>query len=479
MKTLSHRLKIKGEAFLRSIVRAEYLKALILFLTAKTPAESGVKPEHVKELQDAIKPAIKFGLGVVGFGFLFFIVWGGLAPLDQAAIAQGVITVAGSNKTIQHKEGGIITSINVKDGDHVKENDVLMVISDTETKASMQIITSQLNFSSAIQSRLKAQQTYADKIIWDDEGLDYSDPKITEIIETQERLFNATMNHIRAEQSVLDERILQLKEKITGLEKQLKSTQSQIRTLGDDIKVQEDLAKKGLALQPRVREYRRSLDDQIGREAQIKAEIASSNEQIAEVNLKKVSLDQELQSKVAAEMKENHSRLLELTEKYNAAKDALDRTTVRAPMAGTVTDLQYHTIGGVIAPGHKILDIVPLDAKLIVEARVQTQDIESIYPGLLTRIQLGAYKARLVPRIDGKVIYVSPDRMVDNTPQGQMGYYIVRIEIDQSSIDKLATEIVLTPGMPASIFIVKGERTFLQYLISPIRDSFFKAFKEQ
>lgn len=479
MKTVMHKIKIKSEAFLRSVVRAEYLKALILFLTAKTPAESGVNPEHVKELKEAIRPAVKFGLGVVGFGFLFFIVWGGLAPLDQAAVAQGVITVAGSNKTIQHKEGGIITSINVKDGDVVKENDILMLISDTETKASMQIITSQLNFSSAIQSRLKAQQAYADKIAWDDEGLDYSDPKITEIIETQERLFNATMNQVKAEQSVLDERILQLKEKITGLEKQLKSTQSQIRTLGDDIKVQEDLAKKGLALQPRVREYRRSLDEQIGREAQVKAEIASSNEQIAEVNLKKVSLDQELQSKVAAEMKENHSRLLELTEKYNAAKDALDRTTVRAPMAGTVTDLQFHTIGGVVAPGHKIMDIVPLDAKLIVEARVQTQDIESVYPGLLTRIQLGAYKARLVPRIDGKVIYVSPDRLVDNTPQGQMGYYIVRIEIDQSSIDKLATDIVLTPGMPASVFIVKGERTFLQYLISPIRDSFFKAFKEQ
>ena len=479
MKNTLHKLKVRAEAFLRGIVRAEYIKALILFLTAKTPAESGVKPEHVKELNDAIKPAVKFGLGAVGFGFLFFVVWGGLAPLDQAAIAQGVVTVAGSNKTIQHKEGGIIASIDVKDGDHVKENQVLMVLNDTETKASMQIITSQLNFASAIQSRLRAQQSYADKIMWDDEGLDYSDPKITEIINTQERLFNATSNQIKAEQSVLDERILQLNEKIIGLNKQLSSTQSQIRTLSEDIKVQEELAKKGLALQPRVRDYMRSLDDQIGREGQYKAEIASSKEQIAEVNLKKVSLDQEFQSKIATEMKDNHSRLLELTEKYHAAKDALERTTVRAPMSGTVTDLQYHTIGGVIAPGHKIMDIVPFDAKLIIEARVQTQDIESIYPGLLTRIQLGAYKARLVPRIDGKVLYVSPDRLVDNTPQGQMGFYIVRIEIDQSSIDKLSTDIVLTPGMPASIFIVKGERTFLQYLISPIRDSFFKAFKEQ
>jgi len=153
----------------------------------------------------------------------------------------------------------------------------------------------------------------------------------------------------------------------------------------------------------------------------------------------------------------------------------VERSEIKSPVDGVVTDMQYHTIGGVIASGHKILDIIPQDGNLIVEAKVKLQDIDSIYPGLLAKVQLGAYKSRLVPRIEGKVIYVSADKSTDQ--QGN-SFYITRIEIDEEQFNRLSATIKLHPGMPVTVFIVKGTRTFLEYLISPIRDSFFKAFKE-
>jgi HlyD family secretion protein len=146
-------------------------------------------------------------------------------------------------------------------------------------------------------------------------------------------------------------------------------------------------------------------------------------------------------------------------------------------VSGEVTDLKYHTIGGVIGAGQKILDIVPNDSNLIIEARVKTQDIESLYPGLVAKVQLTAYKNRLVPRLDGEVIYVSADAVPDQH-NGQL-HYIARIKINEEQIAQLNAEVKLYPGMPATVFIVKGTRTFLQYLVSPITDSFYKAFKEK
>jgi len=158
--------------------------------------------------------------------------------------------------------------------------------------------------------------------------------------------------------------------------------------------------------------------------------------------------------------------------------DVLERKVVKAPVSGIVADLQVHTIGGVIAPGAKIMDIVPEDQKLIVESEVNTQDIESIHVGMIAKISVDAYKSRLVPRLNGKVIYVSADKTFDPRNPQVPPHYIARIEIDDNEINNLVADVKLYPGMPVSVFIVKGTRTFLQYLLSPITDSFYKAFKE-
>lgn len=461
----------------RSVKSIEYIDDVRTLLFAKNAVESGYHKEIEKELKDAIRPGIKFGLLVLLVSFLFFIVWGGLAPLDSAAIAEGLVVLSGSHKTIQHLEGGVVEKINVEDGQEVNEGDVLMELNDTAAKARLQITESQKILSQAIEVRLNAEQKGLDELVFPEEKFNFANPEVTKSVETQISLFQVRRSVVKGKIDVLNEKIHQYQEEIIGLDARLVSSLSQQLSLKEELKSTEDLFAKGLALKPRLYELRRRNDEVVATVSEVKSRIASSKQTIAEARLEILNAENQFQSQVAEEYKENHSHLLELAEQENAARDVLTRTKIKSPVTGVVTDLQFHTIGGVIPQGQKIMDIVPANDKLIVEAKVLTKDIDSIHIGLVTKIQLGAYKAKLVPRLDGKVIYIAADKLIDQ--QRGTHYYVVRIEVDPKQIANLTYEIKLAPGMPATVFIVKGERTFLQYLISPIRDSFYRAFKEQ
>jgi HlyD family type I secretion membrane fusion protein len=460
-----------------AIVNSGYISDAKKLLFAKSASEAGYDKEINKELVKAIWPSVRFGLITLAVGFGLFVVWGGLAPLDQAAIAPGTIVLSGNHKTIQHREGGVIAAIHVQDGAEVLENQVLMELNDTDEKAQVQVLGSQLAYVLAVDARLKAEQEGLENIDFRKDLFDFNDSDIAKTITAQTNLFEVRRSVVAGKLSVLREKSAQFQEQIMGAEKQLVSTQSQMATVESELKTQKDLLSRGLALRPRLNELQRTTDELIGREAQLKSQIASLRQSIAEARLEGLNAETEFQQNVANEYKENHSQLLEIKEKYNAAKDRLGRTKIKSPVKGIVTDLQYHTVGGVVGQGQKIMDVIPQDDTLLVEAKVNPQDIDSIHLGLLARVQLGAFKAKLVPRINGKVVYVAADVVKDQHGQ-QPPFYLVRVELDQQEIKSLRAEIKLYPGMPASVFIVKGERTFLQYMISPIRDSFYKAFKE-
>ena len=460
---------------IKRINKLEYIRTLYEYMTAKD-INSLFSKQADKDLRQTISYPIKFGFITIALGIGLFVVWGGIAPLDSASIAEGTITVAGYHKTIQHLEGGVIQDIYVKDGQTVKENDVLIRLNDSSTKAQLKIYTSQLKFALAVQARLSAERHNEAKIAWDYKIFDPNDSEIKEILQTQENLFRYRQEEFKANLAIFNERLTQNQEEIIGFEARKVSYQSQSKLINEELKNTEILLKKGLALRPRLLELRRHLDELTAGLAETKTKISAAKQSIAENNLRLINLENEYQKELAKEMKENHSQVLDLTEKYTAAEDVLKRVEIKAPTAGIVTDLQYHTIGGVITSGHKILDIVPQGENLIVEAKVKTQDIDSIHPGLVAKIQLGAYKSRLVPRLDGKIIYISADKFTDQHYGNS--YYIAKIEIDEKQLSDLNVNVKLYPGMPVTVFIVKGTRTFLNYLISPIRDSFFKAFKE-
>ena len=440
-----------------------------------------LSPEE--DLKLSIRPAIKFGAIILFICFSFFILWGGFAPLDNAAIAPGHIVLSGNNKSIQHLEGGIIREIMVSDGDTVQKGQILLKLEDHQAKVNLLSLKEQLYAYQAIEDRLIAERDNEDEIKFDTNVLMYDDPEVQKVIKTQRFLFNTRSLAIKGKVEVMQQRILQKKEEVSGLRSQLNAIKSQIKLVNVDLINMEKLLKQGLERRSNVLNYKRTIEELFGKQGQVQAAISAANEVIAETKLEIMNIQNDFQRNIAEELKETQVKVYDLKERIFAAQDVLDRTEIRAPNDGIAMNLQFHTIGGIIPHSSKILDIIPQNDKLLIEVKVRTQDIDSIYVGLIAKIQLGAYKSRLMPRINGKIVYVSADKVTDDragvvNPAEPRDFYIARIEVPDEEIQSVNLNIKLQPGMPATAFLVKGERTFLEYIISPITDSLHKAFKE-
>lgn len=470
----------KLESTLSKIKNSSAYQEAKVYMFTKSAEEAGYNPVTDDDLKNNLQKPLKFAFSVLAVGFGFFVVWGGIAPLDSAAIAEGVIIVSSNHQNIQNLKGGIIDAIYVKDGQEVKKGELLMKLNETEAYADYQIATSQLAFLKAENLRLKAEQLDEKTIDWQNYGFNTESMEVAQIIRTQMQLFKNNRNMLYGNINILNEQIKQKQEEIKGLEARLESNRVQLINLREELAAGEELLTKGLYTKPRILELRSRTAEAEGMKGQIAANIAASRQAIAENDVKILNIENDYRKRLNDEIKENHSKLLDVTEKFSAAKEAYERTNIISPVDGIVSELKYHTVGGVVGPGNIIMDIVPKHDKLIIEAKVKTNDIESIQVGMIAKVQIGAYKARLIPRMDGTVIYVGADKAVETQgQQGQFPHYIARIQIDEKDLDKLTADIKLYPGMPATVFLVKGSRTFLQYLISPIRDSFYRAFKEQ
>lgn len=460
---------------------AEFFKEMKTFMIAETVEEAKYRIHIEKELIQQIKPALIFGGFVMAFVLGFFVVWGGLAPLDSAAIADGHIVVSGNHKTVQHLEGGVIDAILVADGDYVKEGQDLIILNKSHAMARFEITLSQLRFAKALEARLIAEDQNLNAVNFDYPILDIKDPEVRAIVKNQADIFELNKKALEMVYATLDYQIAQNQEKLKGLQSREESLKQRYVLSQKQLQASKELQSKGLETASKLRECQDRVAAMEGEVYSIRASIAEQHEAISEHALKKLRHETDVKQKIVEEYKKNRASVLELEQQLQAAQDVLNRIVIKAPNSGIVTNLQYHTVGGVIQQTGRIMDIVPQDDQLVAEVYVKPQDIESIYLGLETKIQLSAFKTRLVPRVDGKVTYVAADKTpVDPSMQAFRGpeTYRVRVEFLPGALEKVNSEIVLYPGMPVTVFIVKGERTFLQYLLSPIMDSFHKAFKE-
>jgi HlyD family type I secretion membrane fusion protein len=473
----NHSLKDRLHAAIQRLKDSKFYQETKLYMFTKSAEEAGYNTEADADLRVNLQKPLKFAFAVIAVAVGFFVVWGGLAPLDSAAAANGYIIVSSNHKTIQHHEGGIVEAIYVSDGQEVKKGELLVKLDDTQALASLKINSSQLAFVMAENARLKAEQLDADNIDWDFKGINASSEDVQQIKKTQEHLFLTRRMAVKGNLNILTEQANQRTEEIKGLEFQLESYKKQLANTEEEEKTTLELFNKGLSTKPKLLQLRSATADLSGRIGQIMSNISAAKQQIAETKVKMLSVQNDYQKQLGDEIKENHRALLDLTERYNAAQDVFDRTNITAPVDGVVTELKVHTVGGTVQQGAIVMEIVPQNDKLIIEISVRPEDIDSVHLGMLAKVQLGAYKARLVPRMDGRVIYVAADKNIDQR-SGAPGY-IVRVQIDEKELDQLTADIKLFPGMPATVFLVKGTRTFLQYLISPIMDSFYRAFKEK
>lgn len=419
-------------------------------------------------------------LGMLMLLFLFgvFGLWGAIAPIDSAAIALGKVAVDSNKKTIDHLEGGIVKKILVKEGSDVKEGQPLVLLDDTAARARLDLFKGQYVSARASEARLIAERDNAEEIAFPQELIDKEkdDPMVASNVDAQRRLFVSRRESIEGKIDVLQQKIKQNKEQIIGIKEQIKSSDRQISLLNQEIGDVSHLLKTGDASKTRLLALQRNQAGISGERGERLSMIAQSKQAINEAKIEMYNVRTQFLNEVVQELKETQTKLSDLSEQLRSAQDIVSRIEIKSPIAGEVTGLKVHTVGGVIAPGEAIMDIVPFDEQLVVEAKVNPQDIDVVTKGMTARVRLSAFKSRSTPPVEGEVVTVSADRIED--PRTGESYFLARVIIREEELEKLE-DVKLSPGMPAEVLIITGERTLFGYLIAPIRDSFNKAFREE
>ncbi|MDI1230192.1 MAG: HlyD family type I secretion periplasmic adaptor subunit [Methylobacter sp.] len=414
------------------------------------------------------------GAAIVFATFGVFGVWAFLAPMDSSALAPGVVVVKSYRKTVQHLDGGIIAKIRVKDGDLVKEGQPLLLLDDTQIKAQLEIARAQNITLAAQVARLRAERDRLKQIDYPELLDDASDPRITEAKLAENNVFKSRISAYEGQIAVLNQRVGQINSKINGLRGQIDSKKQLTASYAEEIRDLKELLAEGFADKQRLRDLQRNHAIQSGEIAQLNAEIATNQMLISETRLQILQVQKQFQEEVAGKLSEAQGQLNDAQERLAANQDKLNRVVIKAPASGMVLGLTVHNENGVISPGHPILDIVPQDAELIIEAQVSPMDIDRVAVGLQAEVRFSAFKQSKTPKMDGKVIHLSADRLTDE--QGN-AYYQARIELTPDSRKKLG-DMQLLPGMPAEVLINTGERTLFEYLAQPATNFFARSFIE-
>lgn len=416
------------------------------------------------------------GLLVIGIFFGGFGAWAALAPLASAALAQGRVVVESSRKTVQHLEGGIIEEIRIKAGDEVQAGDLLLTLAPIQAGAKVDALRREWANLLAAQARLQAHLKGAATPEFPPELLDQaSDPLVGGILRAQRELFTTAKTSLDGQISVMEQRAGQLESQIRGLREQISSGDRQLSLLAQQRKDIDYLVQQQLARKSQLFELDRQIASVGGQRGNDRQRVEEARKAIGEVRTQVISLKDDFVDKQAQELDKVRSQLAELTQSLKAAEDVLQRLEVRAPVAGTVVNVKYFTRGGVVGAGQPILDIVPADDRLVIEVRISPLDIDAVRPGLPAELRLTAFKARTTPLIPGELALVSADLLEDERT-GQP-YYVGQINVEPEALARLR-DVKLYPGMPVDALIRLEDRTFVDYILAPLEQSFERAFRE-
>lgn len=439
--------------------------------------DQGTEPKSV------IPVASKNWLGPAALGYsaivLAFLVcggWSAFARVDSAVIAGGVISVESNRKTVQHYEGGIIRVIHVKEGSFVQKDEVLFELDPTEARASVAMLRGQLDSALAQEARLVAERDHAPAIAFPDELLGRRDESVTAAALTdQQKQFDQRREALDGQMAILTARVDQLNTEIGGLEQEAAATRRQLVAIDDELESKQELYKKNLIAKSQVLALEREkarLEGVVGRSVADKAKAEGG---IGETKLQIQQLEKQFLEDVNTEILEARQKISDLRQRFVVANDVFDRLVVKSPLSGYVQNLKIFTVGAVIQSGQALLDVIPVDEPLIIQARISPLDVESVHTNMLAEVRFPSFKAREFPVIMGKIRSISSDRFLDES-NGQ-SYFLALIEVDDSKIEHAHER--LTAGLPAEIIMPTGERTVIDYLVDPLTERMRKSFREQ
>ncbi len=447
---------------------------------ASSPDTSaGVDQPAAASLKQVLRSQMVIG-GLVIFGFFGVLGgWAATAPLAGAAIAPGIVSPDIGRRTLQHLEGGIVREILVHDGSQVAAGERLLVLDEAQARATYQYHRGRMIALTAQQARLEARQAGSTEVEFPPWLLAEAEkaPQVARILEGQVNQFLTRTHTADSQRRILTQRIAQLREEILGLEAMVSSQDVQLGLIAEEIQGVQTLVNRGLERKPRLLSLQRQRADILGRRAENTASIARARQSIGESESRILAQDAEMLDRSAAELEQVRGELGGVLEQVAAAEDVMKRLDVVAPVSGTVVNMAVTTLGAVIAPGEPILDIVPAEEDLLIDARLAPNDVDVVRIGQRAEVHLTAYSQRNLPRINGELTYVSADSLIDET-DGQR-YFEARVRVDADQLAALGDEIRLMPGMPAEAMILTGERTALDYLLQPMLDTMRRGMREQ
>lgn len=450
--------------------------------------------KNTDELRKLTRKARVSGMVILLGFFGIFGIWSVFAPIDGASLAMGEVVISSDRKTVQHFEGGIIDKILVHEGDHVEEGQILVTLNNVSSKAQLSILEEKQILLLATEERLLAQQARRETMDTPDvENFEHvSNEKKEATVRNQLLLFESHKESFNNQIRITDKKISQIQNEVLALRAQLVSAEKSIALLGEELRGKKSLYNEHFIDKSKVISLEKEKVSWEGRINEYKALIARGEQRVTEAELEKIQAENALNSELAAQFKEISHSIHENTQKLTAAYDSMLRTVVRAPQSGTVTGLRSLSVGGVIPPAISLMDIVPSDEDMFIEAKVAPNNIEAIasaklieknltevdgHSGIKTRVRITAFNSKKVGTLKGVMTYISADTILD--PRTGMSYYLAHVRIPKAAIAKINSRSKLYPGMPAIVFITSESRSLLSYLLAPITATFETAFRER
>lgn len=403
--------------------------------------------------------------------------WAATSRLSGAVIAPGQLVVDSNVKKVQHPTGGVVGELRVRDGSRVKAGEVVIRLDDTQTRAGLAIVDKSLVELAARRTRDEAERDGNESVAFPLELLARAgDPQVAKVLDGERKLFETRRSARAGQKAQLRERIAQLNEEIKGVGLQQEARGQELEWIRRELKGVHELWDKNLIPYARVTALEREQARIGGERGQLLASIAQSRGKIGELELQILQVEQDMRAEMGKDLAEIRAKESELVEKKVAAEDQLRRIDIRAPQDGVVHQSSVHTVGGVIAPGEPIMLIVPEAEALVVEARLQPQDIDQVRIGQAAMLRFPAFNQRTTPELDGRVSTISAD--VTQDQKSGASFYTLRIAVPESELARL-DGLKLVAGMPVEAFVQTGERSVMSYLLKPLGDQLARALRER
>ena len=428
------------------------------------------------------------GLAVILFGVVGLGGWAAFAPLSGAVMAPGFVKGDLTRKVGQHQEGGIVREILVRDGDRVRQGQTLVAIEDVRVDAALDLLRTQLDAERAKAARLHAERIFGPKVGFPADLVARArEPNLAEILERETTLFRARRESLDSQIAVLRKQIRETDEEAKSLGEQIAAEERALKLQNEELAANEQLLSQGYVQKTRVLALQRAVAEYEARHGEHRAELSKARQRASELDLRILTLRNNYVHAAADELKETTGRTFDLEERLRPTRDAAARQRITAPIDGEVVGLKVFTPGAVIGPRELLMEIVPNEKRLLIEARIRPEDITNVRPGSEADVRLTAYKSRNTPLVFGSVVYVSGDRMTDaqaGTPSGVasgiapgMPYYVVHIDVPEKSLAE-AGNLRMQAGMPAEVFIRTDSRTAFDYLLAPVTAYFRRAMRD-